>query len=134
VVMVGAGFGTGTNVFSRLVDEVGSVPGSESERADERLAEATPQPETITAVISGAPVDDPALLASAEAAIAATRELPGVAEVSGPLPAETGQALLVTVTLAPGEDQDEAAEQAAERLRAIDAPHVAVSGGPLVGR
>ena len=104
VVMVGAGFGIGTNVFSRLDPEVGSVPGSESERADERLDQAMPRPEILTAVISGAPADDPALLASTEAAIAATRELPGVAEVSGPLPAETGQALLVTVTLAPGEE------------------------------
>ncbi|MGH3682835.1 MAG: MMPL family transporter, partial [Natronosporangium sp.] len=136
VAVLGAGFGIGTGVFERLVPDVGSAPGSESEQAEQRLEAAAPSPETVTAVISGRPVDDPALRASVDAAIAEVRALPGIAAVSEPLPStETGQALLVEVTLAPGDgDAEEAAAvAAAQRLRAVDAPTVAVADGPLSG-
>jgi putative drug exporter of the RND superfamily len=129
IAVVGAGFGIGTRVFGELVPDVGTVPGSESDRADERLSETAPRPETLTAVITGAPADDPGV----QAAVADVRAMPGIAEVSEPLPsAETGEALLVEVTLAIGAGEDEAAQAAAERLRDIDAPEVAVSGGPLM--
>jgi RND superfamily putative drug exporter len=130
--VMGAGFGVGGGVFERLVSEVGTVPGSESARAADRLVDAAPRPETITAVISGRPVGDPALRQSVAAAVGAVRAVPGVAEVSEPLPStETGNALLIEVALAPGDDQEDAAEDAAERLHAIDAPTVTVAGGPL---
>lgn len=132
VAVLGAGFGVGTGVFERLVAEVGAAPGSESDRAAERLAEAAPDPETVTAVISGRPAGDPALRASLAAAVAEVRAVPGVAAVAEPVAsAQTGQALLVEVTLAPGDGAEAAAEAAAERLRAVDAPAVAVAGGPL---
>jgi RND superfamily putative drug exporter len=132
--VVAAGFGIGTGVFSRLVPDVGTVPGSESDQAQERLADAAPRPETVTAVISGPPADDPALRGDVAAAVDEVRAMPGVAAVSDPLPSTgTGEALLVEVTLAPGDDEAElaAAEAAAERLRAVDAGTVAVAGGPL---
>ena len=130
--VLGAGFGIGTGVFERLVADVGTTPGSESADAGERLAEAEPAGETVTAVISGRPAGDPALQAGAAAALAEIRRLPGVVDVTGPLPsAETGQALLVEVTLAAGNGQESTAQAVAERLHAIDAPSVAVAGGPL---
>jgi putative drug exporter of the RND superfamily len=130
--VVGAGFGVGTGVFERLVPEVGTVPGSESQRAEQRLEDTAAGAQTLTAVISGRPASDPALRADVAAAVAAVREVPGVAAVSGPVPsAETGQALLAEVTLADGADEEAAADAAAARLRTVDAPSVVVSGGPL---
>jgi RND superfamily putative drug exporter len=132
IAIVGASFAVGIGVFDRLVPEVGDVPGSESARAEQRLDDTAPTPETLTAVISGRSADDPSLRASVADAIAEARKVPGVAAVSEPLPsAETGQALLVEVTLAPGDGEEDAAEAAAEVLRGVDAPAIAVSGGPL---
>ncbi|MFC7485032.1 MMPL family transporter [Luedemannella flava] len=128
-----AGFGVGIGVFPRMVADVGTVPGSESQRADQRLADAAPEPERLTALVSGRPATDPALLASVTSAVAAVRALPGIAAVSDPVPSAGGHALLVSVTLADGDDEGAAARAAADRLRAIDAPSVAVSGGPLTG-
>ncbi|HEX5541567.1 MAG TPA: MMPL family transporter [Micromonospora sp.] len=131
VTLVG-GFGAGIGVFEQLVGDVGSSPGSESDLAEQRLATAPPEPERLTAVISGRPAADPVLRDSVAAASADVRAMPGIAEVSEPLPsATTGEAFLVSVTLQPGEGEDEAAEAAADRLRRIDAPQVAVAGGPL---
>ena len=127
-----AGFGIGIGVFERLESDVGTVPGSESDNTQQRMEDAAPNPETLTAVISGRPTDDPALQASVADAIAATRELPGVMAVSDPVPSEeTGTALLVEVTLALGDGEEEAAQAAADSLRSIDAPEVAVADGPL---
>src|SRR5262245_2944207 len=117
-----AGFGVGIGVFARLVPDIGTVPGSESTRATERLDAAAPEPGRLTAVISGRSSSDPALLADVRAAIAAVRALPGVASVTGPAPSATGQALLVSVTLSPGKGAGETAQAAAERLRAVAAP------------
>ena len=131
LVVVGAGFGIGTGVFGRLVPDVGTVPGSESYKAAQRLEEAAPRPETLNAVITGRPANDPELRRQVAAAVAATRTVPGVTAVSEPLPSTaTGRALLVQVQLAPGDGEEAAAEAAAERLRAIDA-QVTVAGGPL---
>src|SRR6266545_734935 len=132
IAVVAAGFGVGVGVFERLVPEVGTVPGSESQRAEQRLEDTAAGAETLTAVISGRPASDPSLRASVAAAIADVRAMPGIDAVSEPLPsAKTGQALLVKVTLAGGADEEEAADAAAERLRRVDAPSVVVSGGPL---
>ncbi|XVQ08221.1 MMPL family transporter [Spirillospora sp. CA-255316] len=130
--VVGAGFGIGAGVFGRLVADVGTVPGSESGRAEQRIERLAPRPESLTAVISGRPANDPRLNREVAAALAGVRAVPGVTGVEGPLPsAATGAALLVEITLAPGEDvQERAAEAAAERLRAVDA-RVTVAGGPL---
>ncbi|GLZ05547.1 putative membrane protein [Actinomadura sp. NBRC 104412] len=131
LVVVGAGFGIGTGVFGRLVPDVGTVPGSESYKAAQRLEEAAPRPETLNAVITGRPANDPELRRQVAAAVAATRTVPGVTAVSEPLPsAATGRALLVQVRLAPGDGEEAAAEAAAARLRAVDA-QVTVAGGPL---
>ncbi|MFI0350754.1 MMPL family transporter [Actinomadura sp. 9N407] len=123
--VVAAGFGVGTGVFDKLNPEVGSVPGSESYRAEQRLEQAAPRPETITAIVPGRPANDPALKGS----LAAVRAVPGVAEVSEPLPSsQAGGPLLVEIALAPGDGQEDAAETAAGRLEGLGAT---VSGGPL---
>lgn len=131
VAVVCAGFTTGIGVFERLVSDVGAVPGSESDRGADRLAAAGPRPETISAVITGRPADDPALRSSVESAVAQLRAEPGVAEVSDPRPSDTGQALSVRVVLRPGDTEEAAARAVAERLRQIEPGTVTMAGGPL---
>ncbi|MFI6515001.1 MMPL family transporter [Spirillospora sp. NPDC050679] len=132
VLVLGAGFGIGTGVFERLVPDVGTVPVSESGRAEERLEKVAPSGETLTAVISGRPAGDAGLLRDVNAAVAQVRAVPGVAEVAGPLPSSrTGQAVLVEVGLMPGDGMEDAAEAAADRLRAVRGATVHVAGGPL---
>jgi RND superfamily putative drug exporter len=132
LLLVGVGFGIGTGVFGRLVSDIGTVPGSESARAASRLEKAAPRPETLTAVISGRPDGDPALRRSVASALGRARAVPGVSGVSEPLPsATTHDALLVEITLAPGEGQEDAAHAAAARLHDIEGAKVSVAGGPL---
>jgi RND superfamily putative drug exporter len=132
IAVVAAGFAVGTGVFDRLVPETGTVPGSQSQHAAQRLEGTAAGAERLTAVISGRPASDPPLLASVSAAIAEIRAMPGIDAVSEPLPSTTtGQALLVTVTLAAGHGKEEVADAAAGRLRRVDAPSVVVAGGPL---
>jgi RND superfamily putative drug exporter len=131
VAIVGAGFTTGIGVFERLVSDVGTVPGSESDRGRDRLNDAAPPLPTINAVISGRPADDAAMRSSMDRAVADLRGSPGVAEVSDPRPStETGQALLVRVTLRT--DDEAPAEAAQARLEQITPGDVVVAGGPLM--
>jgi len=135
------GFGLGTGVFARLSDNVAEIPGTESQSAAEYLDRADPVGDSITGVVAGTPVRDPALRAEVEQAVTDLRRIAGVAAVPDPyttrgLTAEDGRALLVSVTLAGG--LDDAAEErtlhaAADRIKEIDAPQVRVSGGPLLG-
>lgn len=135
------GFGLGTGVFGRLSDNVAEVPGTESEAAGQYLDRADPTGESITAVVEGGAVSDPALRAEVERAVAEVRSIAGVAAVPDPyatrgLTAEDGRALIIPVTLEgglDGDDEQEAVDAAADRIRQIDAPEVHVSGGPLLG-
>jgi RND superfamily putative drug exporter len=134
--VVGAGFGVGTGVFDRLVSTVGHVPGSESDRADERRAAAAPEPETFTVVVSGVDAADPAVRTAVDRVLADVRAAPGVAEVAPPVPSpRTGRALLTSVTIAPGDAAEDVAEDAAGRLavleRDLDGSTVTAAGGPL---
>lgn len=130
--LVGAGFTLGSQVFERLVGDVGTVVGSESDRAEDLLAQATPEPETLSALVTGVAATDPALRAAVESASAEVRKMPGVSEVSPPLPsARTGDALLLRVKLAPGDGAEAVAERAAQRLHQITPGTVTVAGGPL---
>jgi RND superfamily putative drug exporter len=141
IAIVGAGFGVGVGVFQRLVSDVGTVPGSESARAAARLDAAAPEPGSITAVVSGRPASDPALRSSVDQAVADLRSMPGVADVSGPLPASDGGALLIEATLRPpddtgsGDSVEESGKAAAARLERIETTssgiQVAVAGGPI---
>ncbi|WP_432993739.1 MMPL family transporter [Dactylosporangium sp. CA-233914] len=138
-----AGFGFGLGVFDRLVGDTETVPGSESYRAAQLVDAAGGQPESIAAVITGRPADDPALRGQVDQAVAELRSMPGVTAVAGPEPATaTGQALLVRIAIAPdggtpATDASEVAEAAATRLHRIPAGlpgvRVAVGGGPLQG-
>ncbi|MFJ8629945.1 MMPL family transporter [Streptomyces sp. NPDC093568] len=135
------GFGLGTGVFSRLSDNVADIPGTESETAGQYLDRADPSGESLTGVVEGTAVSDPALRAQVERAVTEVRSLAGVAAVPDPyatrgLTAEDGRALIIPVTLEGGLDdaaEEAAVDAAAERIRQIDAPEVHVSGGPLLG-
>ncbi|SDU34313.1 MMPL family transporter [Jiangella alkaliphila] len=128
VTVLAAGFGIGTGVFESLTSDTGVVPGSESAQAEERVDHAAPQPDTITAVITG-----PASPAAVDTALADVAAQPGIESVSPALPSQTGDAVLVEVALSPGleDDGEEEAAAAAERLESIDATSVVVAGGPL---
>ncbi|MFD7401606.1 MMPL family transporter [Streptomyces sp. NPDC059866] len=136
------GFGLGTGVFARLSDEVPNVPGTESERAAQYLDRVDPTGESITAVVEGGAVSDPALRGEVDRAVAEVREVPGVAAVPDPfttpgLVSEDGHARLIPVTLEGGLDDDaeeRAVDDASARIHQIDAPDVHVSGGPLLGQ
>ncbi|MEV4755864.1 MMPL family transporter [Micromonospora sp. NPDC049559] len=132
IAVVAGGFTVGAGVFGRLVPEVGTVPGSESQTALRRLAEAGDEPVRLTALVQGAPADDPAVRGSVAAAVADVRAIAGVERVAEPVPSTaTGEALLVEVLLRPGDGAEASAGSVAERLRRIDAPEVVVAGGPL---
>ncbi|WP_409468313.1 MMPL family transporter [Streptomyces sp. HC307] len=136
------GFGLGTGFFARLSDEVPNVPGTESERAAQYIDRADPTGESITAVVEGPAVFDPALRDEVDRAVAEVRDVPGVAAVPDPfttpgLVSEDGRALLIPVTLEGGLDDDaeeRAVDDASARIHQIDAPDVHVSGGPLLGQ
>ncbi|MBK3571462.1 MMPL family transporter [Streptomyces sp. MBT62] len=136
------GFGLGTGVFGRLSDNVPEVPGSESELAAQYLDRVDPTGETVTGVVAGVAVSDPALRARVERAVADVRALAGIAAVPDPyttpgLTSRDGRALLIPVTLKGGlgdDAEEHAVDAAADRIRAIDAPEVHVSGGPLLGK
>ncbi|WP_329332615.1 MMPL family transporter [Streptomyces sp. NBC_00663] len=135
------GFGLGTGVFGRLSDNVPEVPGTESEAAAEYLDRADPSGDSITAVVEGTAVTDPTLRAQVEQAVADVRGIAGVAAVPDPyttpgLTAEDGRALLIPVALKGGlgdDAEERAVDDAADRIKEIDAPEVHVSGGPLLG-
>ncbi|MEU2895835.1 MMPL family transporter [Streptomyces sp. NPDC001273] len=135
------GFGLGTGVFARLSDNVPEVPGTEAESAAQYLDRADPAGESVTGVVAGAAVSGPELRAEVERAVADVRKVAGVAAVPDPyttpgLTAEDGQALIIPVTLVGGLDDDaeeRTLDEAADRIREIDAPDVHVSGGPLLG-
>jgi RND superfamily putative drug exporter len=132
--VVGAGFSVGIGVFERLVGDVGVVPGSEADRARDLRDTVAPEAESITAVVADVDAADPAVLAAVERAGADVRAMPGIAEVSPPVPApDTGRALLLSVRLAPGDGAEDAAASAAERIRALDIAGgtVTVAGGPV---
>jgi len=125
--LVIAGFGIGTGVFGKLTPDVGRVAGSESAHAQQRLDELSPRPEHITAVITGKRAGDPAV----GSALAAARTVPGVVEVTEPVPSAKGDALLVDVAIKPGDGEKATAKAAAARLKAIDDAKVSVGGGPI---
>jgi RND superfamily putative drug exporter len=140
-VLVVAGFTIGIGVFERLTPDVGTVPGSESAETHDRLDELAPRPETLTAIVTGTPAGDAAVLTAIGAAIEDIRATPGIGAVSDPLPsAETGEALLIEIALTPDgadasdeaeEAAEEAARSAADRLHAVDGATITVAGGPL---
>jgi len=136
------GFGLGTGVFGRLSDNVPEVPGTEPESAAQYLDRADPTGETVTGVVAGVAVSDPALRNRVERAVADVRALAGVAAVPDPystpgLTSRDGRALLIPVTLEGGlgdDAEEHVVDAAADRIREIDAPEAHVSGGPLLGK
>ncbi|RBY81825.1 MMPL family transporter [Blastococcus sp. TF02A-26] len=123
-------------LFERLDGDVGSIDGSESDRASELLWEAAPGGETIAAVLDGRPAAD--LREPVSRLAGELSALPGVAAVATPwsgggesLVATDGQAVAVAVTFEPTLEGWAAVDDAAALLRDADAPRVVVGGGPL---
>src|SRR4029079_16855182 len=83
VAVVGVGYGIGTGVFGKLTSEVGTVPGSESERAAGQIDAAATGGDRLTAGLTGRPAGDPAV----SSAIADVKAMSDVAQVSDVLPA-----------------------------------------------
>ncbi|WP_051683497.1 MMPL family transporter [Blastococcus sp. URHD0036] len=123
-------------LFGRLDGDVGSIDGSESERASELLWAAAPSGDTIAAVLDGRPAAS--LRPVVDRLAGELSALPGVASVATPwsgggeqLVATDGQAVAVAVTFEPTVAGDAAVDEAAALLREADAPRVVVGGGPL---
>lgn len=132
LVLAVACFAAGVGVFDRLVPDVGVVPGSESDRGLALLGQAAPEPVSLTAVVHGRPATDPAVRDATAAAVADLRRIPGIVEVSDPVPSTaTGDALLLHVLIDRGAAAGPVARAAAERLRRINTAQVTVAGGPL---
>ncbi|WP_327067397.1 MMPL family transporter [Kitasatospora sp. NBC_01250] len=138
------GFGLSGISATRMTGSVGSVPGSESHRVADRLdrLQGATDGGTISAVLSGQDVTDPAFRAQIAAAVRDLGAMPGVAAVADPYRQGSGvsadhQALILPVTLAGGlsDDDQQAAQDGAEaRLRQLHATHLQVSGGPLLSQ
>jgi RND superfamily putative drug exporter len=123
-------------LFERLDGDVGSIDGSESDRASELLRSAAPSGETIAAVLDGNSAA--ALRPAVDRLTDELSALPGVASVASPwsggsesLIATDGRAVAVAVTFEPTRAGDAAVDDAATLLREADAPRVVVGGGPL---
>jgi RND superfamily putative drug exporter len=123
-------------LFERLDGDVGSIDGSESDRASALLWSAAPSGDTIAAVLDGRPAAG--LRPAVDRLADQLADLPGVASVATPwsgggehLVATDGQAVAVAVTFEPTPAGDAAVDDAAALLRGADAPRVVVGGGPL---
>ncbi|WP_199552411.1 MMPL family transporter [Streptomyces sp. N35] len=129
-----AGFGLGTRVFGDLEGTVEVVEGSESQRTEELLDRLSTEGASIQAIVESG--DLAGLRAEIREAAADVRDLPGIADVPEGMPSEDGRALLIPVEFGQGladDDEEELAEEVAERFHEIDGATVHVSGGPLLG-
>ncbi|MGW6913438.1 MMPL family transporter [Kitasatospora sp. NPDC054939] len=137
ILLVGVAFGSG--VMGRMSGGATAVPGSEAKVASTKIDELYKPDDTITAVITGVPATDAELKSQVTAAVADLRKISGVASVVDPYEtpkatAPDGLAVVVQVNFPYGMDGDAfdtAIQKSEERLRAIKAPEVHVSGGPL---
>lgn len=137
---------TGVLIGGRVFDAAGTgtqAAGSESARGSAVVAAADPAAGTVTAVVDGPRVDDPAVRSAVTAAAHSVAALPGVVSVSdaygdGPassaLRAQDGRASLVVVRMADG-SSDPAVQAVSDRLATVQqtAPGARVTvGGDLV--
>ena len=137
-----AGLAAAPTLFGRLSSEVGTVRGSESQRAAQALWEAAPSGGEIYAVADGRAADDPGLRASVDEVAGRVQELTGVAGVATPWSGRSapdlravsvdGRAVALGVRFDPGKRGVQAVAPAAELLRSIAAPRVVVGGGELL--
>ncbi|WP_370524094.1 MMPL family transporter [Cellulomonas sp. APG4] len=140
----------GETLFERLTTGNPSVPGSESQQAEEILTEVTSSGASLTLVVEGA-APAPEL---AEAVAEARADLGGIIGVAGvidpyvlpegptspaaaPLVAQDGDGFLVVVDLDPElgpEDEDEALAAVEERLRAVPEDLAAAGASGATGQ
>lgn len=136
----------GESLFDRLTSGEPSVPGSQSERGTQILADQAETGETISLIVSGVDPTDPAVAEVMGPVHQDLGAIPGIAtvvdpyvvpggpgsEAAAPLVAADGDGFLVSVTLEPalGEDaQATAATDVVERLEAVPADLAEVSPG-----
>ncbi|HEU5332680.1 MAG TPA: MMPL family transporter [Actinocrinis sp.] len=138
LLLILVGFAVGGQVTSRMSGTGLNISGSESARVNDVLGSSDHSGDTITAVVSGGDVTAPAVRAQVESAVAAVRQISGVAKVADPYPARVAadhQAVALPVTFAyglSGDDESTAVDAAAARLHQITGAQVDVSGGPLL--
>jgi RND superfamily putative drug exporter len=119
-------------LFGGLTSEAGSVEGSESQRAERALDDASRGGGEIYAVADGRSADDPRLRASVDRVAAAAAGVPGVLEVGTPAVSRDGRAVALAVRFDESDAGEDAVDPVAELLRTIDAPQVLVGGGELL--
>jgi len=136
--VVVAGAVAAPSLFGRLSSDVGRVDASESVQASRQLWQAEPTGEQLYALVDGRSAGDPQLRRSVLEVADAVRAVPGVAAVTEPwstgdarLVARDGRALVVGVSLDPGELPDGTVDEVVALLRTVDAPQVVVGGGLL---
>ncbi len=118
VLLVLAGFAlavgglAGQTLFQRLGSGNPEVPG-QAQRADDLLTRTSPTGGSVLLVLDRVAASSAPARAAAGQAADAARRVPGVAQVSGPVPATDGRALLVSAALDRGLGQ-----AAADRTRA----------------
>ncbi|WP_229830928.1 MMPL family transporter [Actinoplanes ianthinogenes] len=143
LVLTLAGSVLGGQVFDRLAPTAGLRPDAESQLADRRIEQLSPEGPVVVAVVSGRDVYDPALVADVTAVTAGIRAMDGVAGVDDLYSAPGGRigadnrSSLIRVELARGlpDDRRERVEDAvAAALHRIDAPEVLVGGEKLAER
>jgi RND superfamily putative drug exporter len=145
VLFLVVGFACAPALFGRLESEVGTVDGTESQRASELLWRAAPSGEEIYAIADDVDVSDPELRAAVDRVAHTVAALPGVENVRTPwsaVPAgapphtaavaDDGRAIAVLVSFAATDTGYDAIEPAAEELRSL-APAVLVGGDELLG-
>ncbi|MEU6895323.1 MMPL family transporter [Streptomyces sp. NPDC046557] len=140
ILLIGITIGSG--VLNRMNGGGSSAPGSESNRGGKAIDELYRPDDVITAVIAGESVDSPTLRSQVASAVTDIKAINGVGSVVDPYQvpqavAPDGRALTIHVGFPYGMDgdaADKAIQQSVDRLKAIDAPQVLVSGGPLVNQ
>ena len=134
----------GGSVFDQAEPADNLRPGVESTLAKQRLAEVSPEGDTVVAIIAGREFTTTSLVDSASRVLYDIRGINGVVDVSdaytsgnnsfiGP----ANQSSMVVVELQPGLSDDEAlavADQVKAALHRIDAPQVLVGGELLAKR
>jgi len=138
LLLILVGFAVGGQVTQRMGGTGLNASGSESAQVNTALGSSDHSGDTITAVVSGGDVTASGLRAQIESAVAAVRQIPGVAKVADPYPARVAadhQAVALPVTFAYGlssDDESTAVDAASARLHQITGAQVDVSGGPLL--
>jgi RND superfamily putative drug exporter len=140
VALVGAVVGGGVFDRTQSVDDLRS--SAESMRAEARLDQLDPEGETLVAVLAGEDFFTPGLVQTATNVFNGLRQTPGIVDVNdaytaGGLVSADGDSSVAVIEFDPKLDEERAlelADDAAARIRTIDAPEVLIGGELLAER